>query len=61
MVYRHNKPHASKSFERRTDIERRMVSDRRNLYRFEAWGSERRESPLRRRKDGIWLTTQLDS
>ena len=45
----------------RPDIERRVVSDRRNLYRFEAWGSERRESPLRRRKDSIWVTAQLDS
>ncbi len=61
MVYRHSKRHAFRGQERRTDIERRVVSDRRNLYRFEAWGSERRESPLRRRKDGIWMTTQLDS
>jgi len=41
--------------DRRSSCDRRSGGERRNLLRFEALGSERRERMLRRREDKLWL------
>lgn len=46
--------------ERRSSSERRIGRDRRNLYRFESFGSDRRRQSLRRREE-LLLERMLDS
>jgi len=40
---------------RRSAAERRKVSDRRNLIRYESIGSDRRAQALRRDEDAYWI------
>jgi len=45
--------------DRRASIERRSVSERRNLMRYESVGSNRRLDAYRRKEDGFWLKQKL--
>lgn len=47
--------------DRRSSCDRRNGGERRNLVRYEALGSDRRERLLRRREDMLWLSGQDDS
>jgi|GEM_PF-5655177 len=44
--------------DRRSSCDRRTSGERRNLVRYEALGSDRRERMLRRREDMLWLAAQ---
>ncbi len=44
--------------DRRSSCDRRNGGERRNLVRFDALGSDRRERVLRRWEDKLWLAAQ---
>lgn len=47
--------------DRRSSCDRRSGGERRNLLRYDALGSDRRERMLRRREDVLWLAAHDDS
>lgn len=49
---------AYQGLDRRSCCERRSGVERRNLVRYEALGSDRRERLLRRKEDKLWLAAQ---
>jgi hypothetical protein len=49
---------AYRGLERRSSCDRRIDGERRNLVRYDALGSDRRERMLRRREDMLWFATQ---
>lgn len=53
-----HKKAAYQGLDRRSSCDRRNGSERRNLVRFDALGSDRRERVLRRWEDKLWLATQ---
>lgn len=52
---------AYQGLDRRSCCDRRNGGERRNLVRYEALGSDRRERVLRRREDMLWFSVQEDS
>lgn len=49
---------AYQGLDRRSSCDRRNGGERRNLVRYEALGSDRRERVLRRREDMLWFSAQ---
>lgn len=56
MNIRRTTNRAYKGLERRSSFERRCGSDRRDLVRFEALGSDRRLGTTRREEEAYWKT-----